>query len=206
MKLSKIFSEWRGQRNGSLNADSLRVALADASFAAMDIEVTGTDVRRDQVLGVAIVPVEGGTVTLRDVAYLPFPGSEDVKGIEPRLMACVGARVVACFRESFLVDMLDRAFDASDNPILALPRIDLAVLLPEAFPEAGLTPRSPLDKWLAAMDIEVIAQHRALADAYALAQALLVMLPALERQGVCTLEDLMRLEHRIGNGRSAYGL
>jgi len=75
--------------------------------------------------------------------------------------------------------------------------LDLAQLAPALHPDRARERRS-LDDWLKAFEIPSPSRHDALADAYATAQLLLVLLADAERQGIGTVEGLRRLE---GSGR-----
>jgi DNA polymerase-3 subunit epsilon len=96
----------------------------------------------------------------------------------------------------------------AQQPGLRAPQgwLDLAQLAPALFPGSMRGPdraRCALDDWLEEFDIACPARHDALADAYATAQLLLVLLAEAERQGAGTVHSLRRLERAgrwIGSG------
>jgi len=71
--------------------------------------------------------------------------------------------------------------------------LDLAQSAPALLPTRAKSCRS-LDDWLAAFGIEVAGRHDALADAYATAQLLLVLLAEAERQGIGAARGLFAAE------------
>ena len=70
--------------------------------------------------------------------------------------------------------------------------LDLARLAPALDPARGRLRRT-LDDWLQEYRIEVRGRHDALADAFATAQLLLVLLAGAQRQGFTTDAGLLRL-------------
>jgi DNA polymerase III subunit epsilon len=74
----------------------------------------------------------------------------------------------------------------------AWPRfIDLAALLPAMFPG---TEHESLDDWVGYFGLPPIGRHHAIADAYATAQLLMIVLEAAPRQGIETAADLRDAE------------
>ena len=74
----------------------------------------------------------------------------------------------------------------------AWPRfIDLATVLPALFPA---TENDSLDDWVAHFGLPPIGRHHAIADAYATAQLLMIVLEAAPRFGIETAADLRDAE------------
>ena len=74
----------------------------------------------------------------------------------------------------------------------AWPRfIDLASLLSAIFPG---TDNDSLDDWVAHFDLPPVGRHHAIADAYATAQLLMVVLHAAPRAGIETSRDFRDAE------------
>lgn len=180
-------------------ADAAR--LADASFAVADVDVTGTDVYRDGLTGLALVIVERGTIPLsrRYHGRLGASAAADREVAEEFLRRTVGLPVVS-FRSGFTRAMLQQLFGAP-LPREAL-RFDMALLLP-ALVDDTLDWRAPLEAWLHRAGIAPLRQHHAAADAYAIAQLLLLALPRAEEKGIHTLGDLDRLQSKWRRLRAA---
>ena len=83
--------------------------------------------------------------------------------------------------------MLARAVKAVLGVPFHHPWIDLAVLLPALFPGAEAT---TLDDWLGHFRLAGAERHHALADAFATAQLLQIVLDAADRVGMRTAADL----------------
>jgi DNA polymerase-3 subunit epsilon len=116
--------------------------------------------------------------------------------------AFLGEGLPVAFHAPFDDAVLRRAM--SPQPGLEAPRdwLDLARLAPALFPGPERARRA-LDDWLAEFGIACPQRHDALADAYASAQLLLVLLAEAQRQGADTVERLRRLERSarwIGGG------
>jgi DNA polymerase-3 subunit epsilon len=67
--------------------------------------------------------------------------------------------------------------------------LDLAQLAPALYPQRAASCTS-LDDWLAAFSIGHPARHDAMADAYASAQLLLILLAEADRQGLSAAGEL----------------
>ena len=193
-------------------------ALRAARWVVVDCETSGLDAARDRLLSVGAVAVRGGRIELGESfsAVLRQEQASDssnilVHGIGGE--AQMGGRPAAqALREfaDFLGDGLPVAYHAAfDDAVLRramarknglrAPRgwLDLARLAPVLCPGSTQDPsraRRALDDWLAEFNIACAARHDALADAYATAQLLLVLLACAERQGADTVERLRRLE------------
>ncbi len=114
-------------------------------------------------------------------------GQQQLAGVDPRLALMdlfdyVGESVVVAFRSEFDETVLTREV----NEILAIPQhlifLDLAVLLPSVFPG---TQNDSLDDWSAHFGLHAIGRHQAIADAYANAQLLLLLLAQATARRYC---------------------
>jgi len=198
------------------------VPLRAARWVVVDCETGGLDAARDPLLSVAAVAVRGGRIALGESfsavlrqAAPSDPANILVHGLggEAQRGGIPAAQALREFAE-FVADGLPVAFHAPFDEAalrramagagLRTPRpwLDLARLGPALNPEPGAARRA-LDDWLAAYGIDCPERHEALADAYAAAQLLLVLLAQAERQGAATVDALRRLERSgrwIGTG------
>lgn len=188
--------------------------LRAARWVVVDCETSGLDAARDRLLALGAVAVSAGRIQLNDSYSAVLrqdapsdPANIRVHGIggEAQLGGRPAQEVLREFA-AFLGDGLPVAYHAPFDAAvlrramapaagLRAPRDwhDLARLAPALFPGPGHSRRA-LDDWLAAFGIACPARHEALADAYATAQLLLVLLAEAERQGAGTVDRLSQLE------------
>ena len=189
-------------------------ALRAARWVVVDCETSGLDAARDRLLAVGAVAVHGGRIELgsafsallrQDAPSEPANilvhgiGGEAQLGGRPAADALhafadfLGEGLPVAFHAPFDAAVLRRAI--SGIPGLSTPRrwLDLAQLAPALYPGPERARRA-LDDWLAHFGIAHPARHDALADAYATAQFLLILLAEAECQGAGSVEGLRRLE------------
>jgi DNA polymerase-3 subunit epsilon len=185
------------------------VPLGALRWVVVDCESSGLDPERDRLLSIGAVAVRGGRVDHADTfgAVLQQKETSEVPNI---LIHGIGAEAQLGGRDpAAVLDEFARyvaggtpvAFHAAFDRALfkrAMPRwqhrwLDLAQLAPALFPARARSCKS-LDEWLAAFAIEHPARHEAVADAYATAQLLLVLLAEGECQGFTDAGDLFAAE------------
>ena len=180
--------------------------LGDVAWLVIDCETSGLDARRDRLLSVAAVEVRGERIALEGAFAAVLRQAEPsaaanilVHGIGGE--AQLAGRAPEAVREELARRMQGRfpvAFHAPfDQEVLRregvsgkLRWLDLARAAPALFPDRKA---KSLDEWLAGFSIECPGRHDALADAYASAELLLVLLAEARRQGVTTVEALLSL-------------
>lgn len=184
-----------------------------ARWVVVDCETSGLDAARDRLLAIGAVAVRGGRIELgesfsallrQDVAsdaaniLVHGIGGEAQRGGRPATDALrefslfLGNGLPVAFHAPFDAAMLRRAM--AQSPGLQAPAdwLDLARLAPVLHQGPDYARRA-LDDWLGQFAIACPARHDALADAYATAQLLLVLLAEAERQGAGTVKQLRRL-------------
>lgn len=178
-------------------------------WVVVDCESSGLDPERDRLLSIGAVAVREGRVAhadafgavLRQARASSVPnilvhgigeeaqlgGRDPAAALDDFARYVAGAPLVA-FHAAFDQALLRRAMAASSAGWK--PRwLDLAQLAPALFPQRAKSCTS-LDDWLAAFAIGHPARHDAMADAYATAQLLLVLLAEAERQGLSGAGEL----------------
>lgn len=201
------------------------VPLRAARWVVVDCETSGLNAARDRLISVGAVAVRGGRIVLgesfsavlrQDVAsdaanilVHGIGGDAQAGGRAPGdalrdFYAFLGEGLPVAFHAPFDAAVLRRAMAAAG---LAAPGrwLDAAQLAPALYPGAGPAKgaRRALDDWLEEFGIACPSRHDALADAYATAQLLLVLLAEAERQGAGTVERVRKLERSgrwIGSG------
>lgn len=172
-------------------------AVLNARFAVIDTETTGLDPRRDRVVSLAVVPVDGGSV-LQGLAVqilidpgMPIPpqstaihgiADADVRGA-PDLQAAL--RIAAPALADRIIVGHNLAFDlaflgrAGFTPSQTLDTLVVSRLL---WPRRGT--RHSLDELAARTGVTPRDRHTALGDAVATAQILAVCFPQLAARGL----------------------
>jgi len=191
------------------------LSLRAARWVVVDCETSGLDVSRDRLLAVGAVAVRGGRIELAESfsAVLRQDVASDAANIlvhgiggEAQRSGRPAGEVLREFSE-FLGEGLPVGYHApfddavlrramAREPGLRAPRdwLDLAQLAPVLRPGSPERAQRALDDWLEEFGIACPQRHDALADAYATAQLLLVLLAEAERQGSGTVQRLRRLE------------
>lgn len=185
-----------------------KTPLQDAAWLVIDCETSGLDVRRDRLLSAAAVEVRGDRIALErafaavlrqaepsaaaNILVHGIGGEAQLGGRPPaealaELARVMEGRLPVAFHAPFDQEILRRAFEREKVRTAKARWLDLATLAPALFP--GRKAKT-LEDWLAAFGIECPGRHDALADAYASAELLLVLLAEARRQGVQTVEAL----------------
>ena len=178
-------------------------------WVVVDCESSGLDPERDRLLSIGAVAVREGRVAQADAfgavlqqaqasevpnilvhgigAQAQLGGRDPAAALDEFARFVAGAPLVA-FHAAFDQALLGRAMAASSAGWK--PRwLDLAQLAPALYPQRAKSCTS-LDGWLAAFAIGHPARHDAMADAYATAQLLLILLAEAERQRLSSAGEL----------------
>jgi len=202
----------RHARRGFLERPGLGQPLALARFVALDLETTGPRMLVDRIISIGAVAVSERTVRHDDafeallrqdrssevdnILVHQIGGQEQLGGTDPaealvRCLEYIGESRVVAFRAEFDATVFQREVRAQLG-MRAWPRfIDLAALLPAMFPG---TNNDSLDDWVRHFSLPPIGRHHAIADAYATAQMLMIVLEAAPRFGIETIRDLRDAE------------
>jgi DNA polymerase-3 subunit epsilon len=181
---------WRDRRrHGQGPWGALLAPPPEGEWVSLDLETSGLDPARDQVLAIAAVPVRGGVIHLseRFEAVVKPPAALGIDsmrhhrlrphdladGLEEReaieaLLRWLGPRALIGYRIGFDAAMLDRHAAAITGFALPNPRHDLAhrwrrrdhARRPDA-----LAGDASFEAIAAALDVPMLARHTALGDA-----------------------------------------
>lgn len=191
---------------------------APARWAVLDVESSGLDPTRDRLLAIAAVAVrpagerllidagDSFEVVLRQPAAAGAPDKANILvhgigvaaqrgGVEPAealaaFRAWAGDAPLVGFHAAFDRALIERALKAVQAPQLPNRWLDLADLAPVLRP--GVAARA-LDDWLALYGLAVGTRHQAASDAWATAELLQRLWPALRAQGVADFAGAARL-------------
>ena len=198
--IAPLWRRWRGQPGPSL--DGLRAE----GFVALDLEATGLDPRRDDIVAAAAVEFVGGRrrqtyVTLVDPGR-PIPTSATaIHGITDAmvtgapspehalndLMVVLGQRVVVGHGVAFDLALLRRVARAAGVSGPGNLVLDTRALAAAAYPE--LDPS--LEGVAARVGVPVEGRHTAEGDAVTAGRLLLALLPVFQGQGIKTVQELL---------------
>jgi DNA polymerase-3 subunit epsilon len=221
--LAERVAVWRG-----LPAAAENTPLAQARFVVVDVETSGLDARRDELLAIGACAVQElrvrpgesyATILRRDQA-----GEREnilIHGIGPQaqssgvapeealmgFLELAGKVPLVAFHAPFDRTVLDRALRETLGVRLLNPFIDLALLAPALVPEARLA-HAGLDDWLAYFGLRALARHRAADDAFASAELFLILLARAHGRGLTTVGALYatcEAQARLVSGGGAGG-
>ena len=208
--ISRRLARW-----ADLPGPNLNIPLDTVRLTVIDIETTGLDPARHEVLSVGAVAIQGPALHLGESFHcqiaLAGSGSYEnvlIHGIAPSQWAqgtspasCLTELLEFCGKEMLLAfhAPFDRAFltRAAKRRLGVRFRnrfLDVAWLLKALFPSA-LGPRAGLDDWCAHFGVHNSRRHTADADAFATAELVLVALAEARRKQVPSLKALVRLVH-----------
>lgn len=187
--------------------------LAAQRLVVVDLETSGLNLQRDQLLAIGAVVIEDGAIDFAQQfeCTLCQPGhkasaSTLIHGIAPSAIAAgvepgeallafmdfVGDSPLLAFHAPFDQHILQRALKRQLGYRLQHPFLDVADLAPLLCPDARLR-RAGLDDWLAHFRLQAAERHNASADALATAELALILFSKARRQG---LDSLLALRQR----------
>ncbi|NBB10490.1 PolC-type DNA polymerase III [Pseudomonas sp. SLFW] len=185
-------------RAAALSADSLRTQR----WVVMDLETSGLNMSRDEVLSIGAVVIEDGAIDLGqqfertllrpDHKLSPSvlihglgpsaiaAGSEPVEALLD-FMDFVGDSPMLAFHAPFDQHMLGRALKESLGYKLQHPFLDVADIAPLLCPQACLR-QAGLDDWTGFFGLHAEERHHASADALVTAELALILMSHARRQ------------------------
>ncbi|MCK6188896.1 3'-5' exonuclease [Pseudomonas sp. EYE_354] len=180
--------------------------LRSQRWVVVDLETSGLNLNRDQVLSIGAVVIEDGAVdfsqlferTLQRSATKLSPsvlihglgpsaiaaGSDPVEALLD-FMTFVGDSPLLAFHAPFDQHMLGRALKDSLGYRLTHPFLDVADLAPLLCPEAHIR-EAGLDDWINHFHLQVGERHHASADALATAELMLILFSRARSQHIDT--------------------
>lgn len=165
-------------------------------FAVLDIDVTGTDVRRDRLRGIAVLPVEAAGFRIADLRYWPVPeasGKHDASRWREdfdALKVSIGEAPIVTYNPDFVRRVLARTcLESALAPLDGewLDVVNLAALAGRE--ESALT---DIDYWLERMRTGGRWPHDASFDVFAMAQFLAAAVSCMEEAGIPDMASLIR--------------
>lgn len=188
--------------------------LRTQRWVVVDLETSGLNLNRDQVLSMGAVVIEDGAIDLGqafertlqrpDSALSPSillhglgpaaiaAGSDPVDALLD-FMEFVGDSPVLAFHAPFDQHMLTRALKDSLGYRLQHPFMDVAALAPMLCPQVHQR-EAGLDQWINLFNLQVEDRHNASADALATAELALILFSRARAQGI---DSPLALQQRL---------
>jgi DNA polymerase-3 subunit epsilon len=178
--------------------------LRQQRWVVLDLETSGLNMARDQVLSIGAVVIEDGAIDLSqqfertllrpDHKLSPAvlihglgpsaiaAGSEPVEALLD-LMEFIGDSPLLAFHAPFDQHMLARALKESLDYRLEHRFVDVAEMAPLLFPQANLR-QAGLDDWTSFFGLHAEERHHASADALVTAELALILFSHARRQQI----------------------
>ncbi|MFK3798275.1 PolC-type DNA polymerase III [Pseudomonas sp. NPDC088444] len=192
--------------------------LRQQRWVVLDLETSGLNMNRDDVLSIGAVVIEDGAIdlgqqferTLSRPDHKLSPsvlihglgpsaiaaGSEPVEALLD-FMAFVGDSPLLAFHAPFDQHMIGRALKESLGYKLQHPFLDVAEIAPLLFPQACLR-QAGLDDWTAFFGLHAEERHHASADALVTAELALILFSHARKQG---MDSPLQLEQDLAKWR-----
>ncbi|POF40149.1 DNA polymerase III subunit epsilon [Pseudomonas laurylsulfativorans] len=179
-------------------------SLREQRWVVLDLETTGLNLNKDQVLSIGAVVIEDGAIDFRQLfeRTLQYPQvklgpSVLIHGIGPSaiaagsdpaealldLMEYLGDSPVLAFHAPFDQHMLGRALKDHLGCKLQHTFLDVADIAPLLCPQANIR-EAGLDDWIDWFKLEVFERHHASADALATAELALILFSRARQQQI----------------------
>ncbi len=179
-------------------------ALRGQRWVVLDLETSGLNLNRDQVLSIGAVVIEDGAVDFSQLFERTLQRAETkvspsvlIHGLGPSAIAAgsdpvealldfmefVGDSPLLAFHAPFDQHMLCRALKDSLGYRLTHTFLDVAEIAPLLCPDAPLR-EAGLDDWVNHFNLHVGERHHASADALATAELMLILLNRARQQHI----------------------
>ncbi|MEN1833214.1 3'-5' exonuclease [Pseudomonas lijiangensis] len=193
-------------------------SLRKQRWVVLDLETSGLNMNRDQVLSIGAVVIEDGAIDLgqqfeRTILRVDHKVSPAVliHGLAPSTIAAgsepveafldflefAGSSPMLAFHAPFDQHMLSRALKDSLDYRLQHPFFDVAEIAPMLCPDASVR-QAGLDDWTNFFGLHAEERHHASADALVTAELALILFSHARRQGI---DSPARLEESLGQWR-----
>lgn len=192
-----------------------RAPFETSRYIVVDVETSGLDPIRDKLIAIGAVAVTGGQIDMDDVFEVvlqqPAPSTHEnillhgiggiaqATGNDPTeallsFLTYAGNAPLVAFHAAFDETAIRLAIKKHLGSTFKPAWLDLALLAPALYPKLAAQHRT-LDNWTGQFGIGNFARHSALADAYATAQLMLVLMASSKQiANARSFADLSGLE------------
>ncbi|UZE97326.1 3'-5' exonuclease [Alkalimarinus alittae] len=188
--------------------------LKSTRFVVIDLETTGLNIHKDQIIAVGAVVIENNeiqltqsfertifrelnkvddTVLIHGISPNEVASGEPAEAVLAEFMAYTGESVFLAYHAPFDQGMLTRALKRDLGLPLKHTFFDVADIAAALLPsiEVGRSmQQAGLDDWVNHFGLNVSNRHNASADALATAEIMLILLREAEKQAIDTLAQL----------------
>lgn len=222
----EYIKQWLAQRRGgtvgdhnAANLPSPKTVgdqpLSRSRLIVLDLETTGLNASKDEVIAIGAVAIEGGVIHLKDQFDLILRRPElDIRetvlihGIGPEaltqgyetqdallyLLEWMNGDPILAYHSAFDQKFLEKTLKSQLGYTLPHVWMDVAELMPAFFPKATIKGRG-LDDWADLFGLEISERHHAAADALVTAELALIALNKARKNDVKTLKELSEKLH-----------
>jgi len=183
--------------------------LSDCRLIVLDLETTGLNPAKDNVIAIGAVAIRHNSIDLGDQFDLILRRPElDISetvlihGIGPEaltqghetedallhLLEWMNGDPILAYHSAFDQKFLEKALKQTLGYTQPHTWLDVAEMLPAYFPNSK-TGGKGLDNWADFFDLEVSARHHAAADAMVTAELTLAVINKAQKSGVTSLRD-----------------
>lgn len=192
-----------------------KCSLQEQRWVVLDLETTGLNLNKDQVLSIGAVVIEDGAIDFSQQFERTLQCDKQklgpsvlIHGLAPSAIAAgsnpaeallafmefVGDSPLLAFHAPFDSHMLGRALKDYLGYRLQHAFLDVADLAPMLCPQANLR-KAGLDEWIDWFKLQVFDRHNASADALATAELALILFSRARQQEV---QSPLDLQQRLG--------
>ena len=190
-------------------------SLREQRWVVVDLETTGLNLNKDQVLSIGAVVIEDGAIDFSQQFERTLQCDKEklgpsvlIHGLAPSAIAAgsdpaeallafmefIGDSPLLAFHAPFDTHMLGRALKDYLGYRLQHPFLDVADLAPMLTPQAHLR-KAGLDEWVDWFKLQVFDRHNASADALATAELALILFSRARQQQI---QSPLDLQQRLG--------
>jgi len=190
------------------------VEIREALFSVIDVETTGLNLKEDEIIALAIIPMKGLEIDLRNAYYSlikpktlkaegiaihglgprSFKGARGLEEVAKEALHLLSDRILVGHSVNFDYRFLERSFDSIGVRFRNKKRIDIALLelaIGKLVNEIVSFDELSLESLAKRYGIKVVHRHNALADAFFVACVFQRQLLRLLKIGVSTTGELL---------------
>jgi DNA polymerase III subunit epsilon len=211
----KFAADWQARLDAwqALPEPSLLQNFSQARYVVVDVESSGLDAQRDQLISIGAVAIDQGEIQPQDfdvvlrqenassvdnILIHRIGGTAQQAGLAPHeallcFLEFAGKAPLVAYHAAFDRTLITRALREAIDALLPNAWLDLAWVLPELHEETHQK-SSGLDGWLARHHITHVERHHALSDAYATAQLCLIAMNKAEQKNFYCMQNLLDMQ------------